>query len=105
MFRITRQIILFVISKGDVRELFHIRWKRQTITRSYRKKWSLAGDVFDKELHWLPESAVNRATGRCSVDSSNSVQAVIRMARITGSSKTGLTRKKEKPDLSAFHDG
>ena len=60
---------LVVISKGDVENYFYIFGGKDERSQDLIQGITLAGVFFD-EVALMPESFVNQATGRCSVDGS-----------------------------------
>ena len=60
---------LVIISKGDVENYFYIFGGKDERSQDLIQGITLAGVFFD-EVALMPESFVNQATGRCSVDGS-----------------------------------
>lgn len=60
---------LFFVSRGDVENTFYIFGGRDERSQDMVQGITLAGVFFD-EVALMPESFVNQATGRCSVDGS-----------------------------------
>ena len=71
---------MIVISKGDVTNLFYIFGGKDERSQDLIQGITLAGMFFD-EVALMPESFVNQATGRCSVEGSKGADLFTPTAR------------------------
>lgn len=79
---------LLVVSRGDVENFYYIFGGKDERSQDLVQGITLAGVFFD-EVALMPESFVNQATGRCSVDGSKMWFNCNPDGRTIGSNRTG----------------
>lgn len=92
---------LFIVKRGDVENYFYIFGGRDERSQDYIQGITLAG-VFLDEVALMPESFVNQATGRCSVDGSK-LWFNCNPSYPTHWFKTGWIDKKEEKHILYLH--